>query len=361
MSRYVCLALLLVTSIPGQPAWAEEQTPLPDPRVGEYVVVHHLTWMYRSPSKDSEKWADNATRALNQTDYLVFRVAEVADDWVRVQSYHPYRGGSGIPTCYRTLDGMADLGLTLWVPRDQLQQVTRDSLALPQEDGTRATVTPGVVVLPPEDGRDGAVLHEYGLRVPVQLDRRAVGTSYTPQKLPPRDDGLALVLAPDTAVRFGGSPVDLTGAVAMLSLTHTGEDAVEIATTCGDYRFLRERPEVPTSSPPPAGDSPSSLGSLEGVGMLMLTGGEGGEGSIGDLFGVAEEIALPPMLVLPAGSALTWPDGTPASTLSRDVTRLGQSPESEGDGRTCYRLTLGTFPCEACADNVILCVPSPAP
>jgi hypothetical protein len=356
-------ALLLAVLVPGLAARSADEPADVGPRVGEYVVVHHLTWLHRAPSVDSEKWADNATRAVNQTDYLVFRVSEVREEWIQVVSFHAHDADAPRTTCYRTLDGMADLGLALWIARDQLQRVNRVPLDLPQGDGSSAAVAPGVVVQSVDTDRaDGAAtIHEHGLRIPVRVAPEALGLSYVAGDPLPREEGHGLVLDPGLPVRFAGAPLDLSGAVGILWLHDNSDGAVEIYTSCGHYRLHRERPEPTVSAPGGSEGSLTTLGSLEGVGLLMLRGGgESGEASLGDLFAAIPAPSVPPVLVVPAGTAMSWPDGTPLGTLPRDLLLFDQTPTSEGEGRTCYRPTLGSFPCEACTDNVTVCFPTPA-
>ncbi len=333
------------------------------PAVGEYAVVHHLTWLYRSPEDGTERWADNRTRADNQTEYLAFQVTDVRGDWVQVAGLDAYASGwKARPWCYGALQGMADLGLLLWLPRDQLQRVNAVPLNLPQEDGSGVALRPGVVFeAPPAVAGDvAATLREYGLEIPVTVPAASLAYSYAPAPPPPIREGSGLLLDAHTPVRFAGQPVDLGGAVAVLWLDETTAGAVRFSTSCGRYHLLRDRPEPETST---GEQTPGT--SLDGVGMMMLgTVGETGPNSaVLDLLSegdAGEGVNLSRDPVIPKGTAYSWPDGQPAGTTTRDVLLFGRRPEFEREGRPCYRLTLGRFACDDCADNVPLCFALPA-
>lgn len=352
---------------PAQAVGAGEE-PDAGPAVGEYVVIHHLTWLHRAPADDAERWADNRARADNQTEYLVFRVTGVRDGWLEVESLRPDLPEEPDRHCYGTLWGMADLGLRLWIRSDQTQRVSTALLELPQDDGTSARVAAGVVFVPGEvrEGTMAGTLDEYGLSIPVRVPADRIGRSYSAGDLPPAEEGAGLVLDPGTAVRFAGSPVDLGGTVGALWLRNSTEDAVQVVTSCGRYRFTRDRSELTLSTPDPVtgslvaeGPAPSSM---DGVGMMMLIGTVGeGDGSVADLLSGEGEVLVGRSAdpVIPAGTATTWPDGQPAGQLPRDQLLFGHEPVGENEGRACYRLTLGMFGCDDCADNVTLCFAPP--
>lgn len=337
------------------------------PAVGEYVVVHYLTWLHRSPEEGAERWADNRTRADNQTEYLVFRVTGVRDGWLEVESLSLVDAATPGSACYSSLTGMADLGLRLWIRDDKPQRVTTTALELPQDDGSHAQVSAGVVVEPGEvhDGTQTATLREYGLSLPVQLPADRVGASYRPDPLPRGEPGAWLALAPQTAVRFAGSPVDLEESVAILWLRSSTTDAVKVVTSCGRYRFLRDQPGLTVSAadgiPSALVTEGSSASSLDGVGMMMIGTIGDGHGSVADLLagddGTGIAFTVDP--VIPTGTAMTWPDGQPAGRLPRELLLFGAEPVGEADGNPCYSRTLGMFACDGCADNVTLCFAVP--
>ena len=76
------------------------------PAIGDHVVVHHLTWLHRSPEEGSDRWADNRTRADNQTDYLVFRVTGARGEWLEVEALSWTETAEPNATCYSQTLGM---------------------------------------------------------------------------------------------------------------------------------------------------------------------------------------------------------------------------------------------------------------
>jgi len=351
-------------------AASSDESPLAGPAVGDHVVVHHLTWLHRSPEDGSDRWADNRTRADNQTDFLVFRITDIRGEWLQVEALSWTETAEPFATCYSTLHGMSRLGLKLWIRGEKLQSVTTSALELPQEDGTHAHVSAGVVVEPgePRDGNLTATLREYGLSVPVQLPSDRVGPSYRPDPLPLGEPGIGLSLSPETPVRFAGSPLDLEESVAILWLRSSTEDAVEVHTSCGRYRFLRETPGMTVSAeegiPSALVTEGSGSSSLEGVGILMIgtLGDSGGGEAVADLLGGGDvgSVALSLTPVIPAGTAMTWPDGQPAGRVPDELMLFGTEPVGEVDGNPCYAETLGMFACEGCTDNVTLCFAVPS-
>jgi hypothetical protein len=225
---------------------------------------------------------------------------------------------------------------------------------------------PGVVVVPGpvRDGQMAATVHEHGLRIPVTLPVDRLGRSNRPES-PEPGPVTTLLLGGDSRLHFAGERVDLSTSVSTLSLRKKDDAAVEFATSCGEYRLLRE--------PPAEGGSSSSAGSTSGssdTSLILGIGVIGGSESSGTLSGsvssfdevgsVAVGTASEPAATsIPSGTTVSWPDGAALDPLPRNLLTFDPRPTPTDDGRVCYDVTLSMWACPSCQDNVTLCFAAP--
>jgi hypothetical protein len=196
----------------------------------------------------------------------------------------------------------------LWADLADLHPVTTGPVERSFPDGSGVALRPGALVV--EEG-----VWADGLLLPLDLPEDAVGVDY------PESDA------------FGERPEGvsvLVGEAAMLSL-----GARRLPRPPASYR---DDGLVWTDSVGPGEDGVvgfhSACGQITPLAAAQRDPDLNGGGGLGGIFGSGPGTET--RYRIPAGTALTWPDGGPAGVLAGDIVRMESDFPAKPDGRRCF-------------------------
>lgn len=303
---------------PGPPpepfAWQHELEPS---TAGELALVSGGTSLWVSPtSREPVATAgrSGAVAVLGHTDGFV----EVALDW---------RPAPGVAHCWPPLYPLA---LRVFVREDELEDVVTNAKVVDFGDGTGLNIAPGASARSSDEGlRLSAATtgrDQPPVRALVPVDSGLeFGKIYTPA----RDSMMHDVSLEPGTIRVGGDVYDYSPPTPVFEYAEDDPHHVLYGVECLQIAgFHTPRPERGTGS---GAIHPADTRSPYDDPAVDLAGAIGKGGIPGDFEDLYE---------IPAGTALSWPDGAPGGTTVRALW-IQRKPIRRGS-RRCFTLALET-------------------
>lgn len=304
---------------PGAPPepfeWQHELVPS---TAGERALVPSGTSLWISPtSREPVATAgrSGAVEVLGRTDGFL----EVALDW---------RPAPSVAQCWPPLYPLA---LRVFVREDELEDVVTHAKVIDLGDGTGFNIAPGAAARPSDEGlwlsaatidRDQGVVRAL---VPNGSGLE-LGKIYTPAHDPMMHD---VSLEPGT-VRVGDDEYDYWPPTPVFAYAEDDPHHVLYGVECLQIAgFHTPQPDRGTSSGAVDPTDPRSPYEDPAVDLAGAIGKGGPHGEFEDLYEI------------PAGAALSWPDGAPSGTSVRALL-IQRTPIRRGS-RRCFTLALETL------------------
>lgn len=205
-------------------------------------------------------------------------------------------------TCH-TSPVPSSLALRFWVPATAVRPVTARPVVRTGALGT-LTLPPGTAVVMHDEGPFNATLHAYGVRVALHLDPADLTTTLTP------------------------TPRTYTSGPSLGDLTPQALDSEAFSILLDGRKRVAA---VGTERRVDVGCASWALSDAVSVPAGGIQGGVVG--------GIGGSSSRPEPVMLPAGTRLTWDDGTPAGTVVTDHKVV--TPMRRPDGQICFGERLG--------------------
>lgn len=329
--------------------WPEAARATPA-KPGELVVVWEDTPLYGAAADDAPSARLRpAERHPSVAGYVPLTVVEDQGDWLKVST------AAVTDSCHLASDSrLGALDLTLFVKRSDLLLVTPKAVSIDYDDGTRHTLQPGVVVMPPQGKLlvgDGELLMKADagdVLADVTLPAGTLAVSYAPTATtaPAKQDEQVLAssnrsLGETNAGEvywLGQGPAYLQGAWEL----PVDPDAVESLIMEEDFvGDASDRPDV--------GQAQGIVhGSCSVHHFQMLPSRIKPSDYVANEGAVAEVVAPTNVVTatwgLKAGTALSWADGTLAGTTTAAVDLAGEATKTDDRKVKCGTVVLDSTP-----------------
>lgn len=303
------LAILCAGCAPSRRAWRPEEAPAGVSIPAAYAVVSSATPLSIAPRRGAPAISRAIARdayglPLGPPGFTALRILGEDDGWARLETLGEPAGVH----CADGIEGLEAFRLRVYAPVEALMLVTQREVAQSFSDGTRAELARGVP-LEPLPSPEWYRVHAGEVTTVLRIGRPDVGTRYLPSAERPAAPPVNVVPASAGAILGQTGRVESTRDLPVYGAEPRGaESLVELRPRCA-----RLVVRVPTHA----------LGTAAGA-IPEAPGGPPGDG-----------------VLVRAGTAVRWRDGSEAGVVTRDV-RLS---EVEGTGALrCF------VPCEGCVE-----------
>ena len=304
-------SLMLVPSISGA------EVAEPETITGE-VLVFDDAWLHIHPDGDAERFRRRSARDADDIR-AVARWVVVADrgEWIELV-VAPY-GRWPVAYCMWGEGAVQYYGVRVHVRREGLAEATTRAVEIRYPDGTGVTLQPGVPLGPARASDGWRRVIVGGLTFHVDVPADAIGLSFESAPAPE-----AASIEPDDRLELAqGAVLTYSGDHRVDSLAdpwHGG--ALRVFEPLGD-EYLLHFADICFE-----GTFRTSAEFVYEPEQVFGNGGLGARGTGDDA------------VIIPNGTRMSWPDGTPAGVTSIDIRRTPDHFETIGD-LMCETLTVG--------------------
>ncbi|MBR58515.1 MAG: hypothetical protein CMH54_10900 [Myxococcales bacterium] len=316
----------------------------------DFVLVDRDAFLYIHPDTQSQSARDRFYYRDNENSgsYWVFRLIKEYSDWVALETI-----ADTSQHCYGTASGLHNLKLRLFVHHRHIARTLRKPATYRSEDGTSATIRPGVAVEGDEAGLMKPALPGYLLRFPTPEE--ILVTHYQVQPSPKKEADTHR-LQNGARIRFSSSGMLTVAGVPSREQTQRSRSGIDTKVLLSQDT-LRPPMKTANQAPPPVFSLPVSRVKVHKdprrTRVIYQDACARIEGDT--LTAELKEIGVPDAAETPspspdschikAGTKLTWSDGSAAGTTRFDQP-VNLGPESK---ETCFRQELRSLPSDQLA------------